>query len=76
MKSRWQLPNVHEVAREINAAHAQKREERRARRQASDFDIPIDSNPPGEDKPAARYRLSIRLMRRASRSRRMNICGV
>ena len=46
-----QLPNVHEVAREINAAHAQKREERRARRQASDFDIPIDSNPPGEDKP-------------------------
>ena len=29
-----QLPNVHEVAREINAAHAQKREERRARRQA------------------------------------------
>ena len=46
-----QLPNVHEVAREINAAHAQKREERRARRQAADFDIPIDSNPPGEDKP-------------------------
>ncbi|MFQ9126154.1 MAG: hypothetical protein ACLR4Z_04260 [Butyricicoccaceae bacterium] len=72
-----QLPNVHEVAREINAAHAQKREERRARRQASDFDIPIDSNPPGEDKARrARYRLFIRLMRRASsRSRRMNICG-
>ena len=46
-----QLPNVHEVAREINAAHAQKREERRARRQASDFDIPIDTDPPGEDKP-------------------------
>ena len=46
-----QLPNVHEMAREITAAHAQKREERRARRQASDFDIPIDNDPPGEDKP-------------------------
>ena len=28
-----------------------EREERRARRQASDFDIPIDTDPPGEDKP-------------------------
>ena len=42
-----QLPNIHEAA----AAHAQRREERRARRQASDFDIPIDTDPPGEDKP-------------------------
>ena len=30
---------------------------------------------PARISPAARYRLSIRLMRRASRSRRMNICG-
>lgn len=41
-----QLPNIHEAA----AAHAQRREERRAHRQ-SDFDIPIDTDPPGEDKP-------------------------
>ena len=41
-----QLPNIHEAA----AAHAQRREERRAHRK-SDFDIPIDANPPGEDKP-------------------------
>ena len=41
-----QLPNIHEAA----AAHAQRREERRAHRK-SDFDIPIDTDPPGEDKP-------------------------
>ncbi len=41
-----QLPNIHEAA----AAAAHKREERRARRK-SDFDIPIDTEPPGEDKP-------------------------
>ena len=41
-----QLPNIHEEA----AAHAQRREERRAHRK-SDFDIPIDTDPPGEDKP-------------------------
>lgn len=41
-----QLPNIHEAA----AAHAQRREERRAHRK-SDFDIPIDIDPPGEDKP-------------------------
>lgn len=41
-----QLPNIHEAA----AAHAQRREERRAHRK-SDFDIPIDTEPPGEDKP-------------------------
>lgn len=41
-----QLPNLHEAA----AAHAQRREERRAHRK-SDFDIPIDTDPPGEDKP-------------------------
>lgn len=41
-----QLPNIHEAA----AAHAQRREERRAHRK-SDFDIPIDADPPGEDKP-------------------------
>ena len=43
-----QLPNIHEAA----AAHAQRREERRAHRK-SDFDIPIDTDPPGEDKPGA-----------------------
>ena len=37
------LPNVHEVA----AAHAQKREERRAARRKADIDIPIDTDPPG-----------------------------
>lgn len=41
-----QLPNIHEAA----VAHAQRREERRAHRK-SDFDIPIDTDPPGEDKP-------------------------
>ena len=41
-----QLPNIPEAA----AAHAQRREERRAHRK-SDFDIPIDTDPPGEDKP-------------------------
>ena len=41
-----QLPNIHEAA----AAAAQRREERRAHRK-SDFDIPIDTDPPGEDKP-------------------------
>ena len=41
-----QLPNIHEAA----AAHAQRREERRAHRK-SDFDIPIDTDPLGEDKP-------------------------
>lgn len=41
-----QLPNIHEAA----AVHAQRREERRAHRK-SDFDIPIDADPPGEDKP-------------------------
>ena len=41
-----QLPNIHEAA----AAHAQRREERRAHRK-SDLDIPIDADPPGEDKP-------------------------
>ena len=41
-----QLPNIHEAA----AAHAQRREDRRAHRK-SDFDIPIDTDPPGEDKP-------------------------
>lgn len=41
-----QLPNIHEAA----AAHAQRREERRAHRK-SDFDIPLDTDPPGEDKP-------------------------
>ena len=41
------LPNVHEVA----AAHAQRREMRRATRRRSDFDIPLDTDPPGEDKP-------------------------
>lgn len=41
-----QLPNIHEAA----AAHAQRREERRAHRKF-DFDIPIDTDPPGEDKP-------------------------
>ena len=41
------LPNVHEVA----AAHAQKREERRASRRKADIDIPLDTEPPGEDKP-------------------------
>ena len=41
-----QLPNIHEAA----AAAAQRREERRAHRK-SDFDIPIDTEPPGEDKP-------------------------
>ena len=41
-----QLPNIHEAA----AAHAQRREERRAHRK-SDFDIPIDTDPPGGDKP-------------------------
>lgn len=43
------LPNVHEVA----AAHAQKREERRTARRKADIDIPIDTDPPGEDKPGA-----------------------
>lgn len=43
------LPNVHEVA----AVHAQKREERRAARRKTDIDIPLDSAPPGEDKPGA-----------------------
>ena len=43
------LPNVHEVA----AVHAQKREERRAARRKTDIDIPLDSEPPGEDKPGA-----------------------
>lgn len=70
-----QLPNVHEMAREITAAHAQKREERRARRQASDFDIPNRNDPPGEGKPAAAIPPSIRRTRRASRSRPMNTCG-
>ena len=41
------LPNVHEAA----AAHAQKREERRAARRKTDIDIPRDTEPPGEDKP-------------------------
>ena len=41
-----QLPNIHEAA----AAHAQRREERRAHRK-SDFDVPSDTDPPGEDKP-------------------------
>ena len=41
------LPNVHEAA----AAHAQKREERRAARRKTDIDIPLDTEPPGEDKP-------------------------
>ena len=41
------LPNVHEVA----AAHVQKREERRAARRKADIDIPLDTEPPGEDKP-------------------------
>ena len=41
-----QLPNIHEAA----AAAAQRREERRAHRK-TDFDIPIDTEPPGEDKP-------------------------
>ncbi|WP_243114419.1 DNA translocase FtsK [Agathobaculum sp. Marseille-P7918] len=44
-----QLPNVHEVA----AAHAQRREERRAARRKADIDIPLDTEPPGEDKPGA-----------------------
>ena len=43
------LPNVHEA---VNA-HAQKREERRAARRKADIDIPIDTDPPGEDKPGA-----------------------
>ena len=41
------LPNVHEVA----AVHAHKREERRAARRKADIDIPLDTDPPGEDKP-------------------------
>ena len=41
------LPNVHEVA----AAHAQKRGERRAARRKQEIDIPLDTEPPGEDKP-------------------------
>ena len=41
------LPNVHEAA----AAHAHKREERRAARRKTDIDIPLDTEPPGEDKP-------------------------
>ena len=41
------LPNVHEVA----ASHAHKREERRAARRKTDIDIPLDTEPPGEDKP-------------------------
>ncbi len=41
------LPNVHEAA----AAHAQKREERRSARRKAEIDIPIDTEPPGEDKP-------------------------
>ena len=41
------LPNVHEVA----AVHAQKREERRAARRKVNIDIPLDAEPPGEDKP-------------------------
>lgn len=43
------LPNVHEA---VNA-HAQRREERRAARRKADIDIPIDTEPPGEDKPGA-----------------------
>ncbi|MGI6180835.1 MAG: DNA translocase FtsK [Agathobaculum sp.] len=38
------LPNVHEVA----AARAEKRARKRA---ASEIDIPLDTEPPGEDKP-------------------------
>ena len=44
-----QLPNVHEAA----AAHAQRREERRAQRRKPDIDIPLDTDPPGEDKPGS-----------------------
>ena len=43
------LPNVHEA---VNA-HAQRREERRAARRKADIDIPLDTEPPGEDKPGA-----------------------
>ena len=53
------LPNVHEVA----AAHAQKREERRAARSKADIDIPIDTDPPGEDKPGADPDAPVRHMR-------------
>ena len=38
---------MHEVA----AVHAQKREERRAARRKVNIDIPLDAEPPGEDKP-------------------------
>ncbi|MDO5141497.1 MAG: DNA translocase FtsK [Eubacteriales bacterium] len=41
------LPNVYEAA----ASFAQKREERRSARRKRDFDIPLDTEPPGEDKP-------------------------
>lgn len=43
------LPNVHEAV----SVHAQRREERRAARRKVDIDIPIDTEPPGEDKPGA-----------------------
>ena len=43
------LPNVHEVA----AMRAQKRDERRAGRRKQQIDIPLDTDPPGEDKPGA-----------------------
>ena len=43
------LPNVHEAV----SAHAQRREERRAARRKADIDIPLDTEPPGEDKPGA-----------------------
>ena len=43
------LPNVHEAV----SAHAQRREERRAARRKRDIDIPLDTDPPGEDKPGA-----------------------
>ncbi len=43
------LPNVHEAV----SAHVQRREERRAARRKAEIDIPIDTEPPGEDKPGA-----------------------